>query len=155
MVIGFSAMASQLPGLAPMRGLALATQFAPYPKVFCQATAIDSGEKFETFAATFTLCYQRADGHREELKITPEIYSRLLGPYNRRNVYGAVLAYGPALPAEWRHKTLSYALTNPGLLPTELGLPNDAHDFYVQIRSRSAGSTVTWQLGGKEVEDEL
>ena len=39
------------------------------------------------------------DGVAHSLQLTPDIYGRLQGPYNRRNAYGAALSYGPVLSA--------------------------------------------------------
>ena len=59
--------------------------------------------------------------------MTRELYRRIDGPYNRRNVYGAALAYGPVLStqpatAAMFEDLLSYSLCHPAPLLTELGL---------------------------------
>ncbi|MEM1156959.1 MAG: hypothetical protein AAF571_12120 [Verrucomicrobiota bacterium] len=146
LVWSFSAMAGHVLGIAPLKGLGLASMAAPYTKVFCQAESLEDGRHFETFAARFTLKYLRSDGSTESLQITPEVYQRLAGPYNRRNTYGAVLAYGPALPEDMRRATFRYALIEPGVIVEELGLPADAHDFEIHIESLTRGSEDTWVL---------
>ncbi|MEM6820472.1 MAG: hypothetical protein AAF558_00840 [Verrucomicrobiota bacterium] len=146
LIWGFSAMAGHLLGIAPLKGLGLASMAAPYTKVFCQAESLEDGRRFETFAARFTLTYFRSDGSQEALRVTPELYQRLAGPYNRRNAYGAVLAYGPALPEDMRRATFRYALIEPGVIVKELGLPSDAHDFEIHIQSLTAGWKDTWEL---------
>ncbi|MEM9398642.1 MAG: hypothetical protein AAF984_00390 [Verrucomicrobiota bacterium] len=146
LVWGFSAMIGHICKIPTLKGLGLASGIAPFTKVFCAAESIEDGCFFETFAANFYLHYQMPDGLEHELEITPEVYQKIKGPYNRRNVYGAVLAYGPALPADLQKQTLHYALLNPGIIPTELGLPTDASQFEICIQSRTAGFSNTWTL---------
>lgn len=131
----------QIPAL---KGIGLATSAAPYTKVFCQATALDDGRTFETFAADFELHYQLTDGTKQVTVITPELYQKMQGPYQRRNVYGAVLAYGPALPEDMGKATLRFALQHPGTVPRELGLPEGASHFQVKTISRTQGATSQW-----------
>ena len=42
--------------------------------------------------------------------IVVEAYAQLAGPYNRRNVYGAVVAYGPVLATDARTRPLFEAV---------------------------------------------
>jgi hypothetical protein len=44
------------------------------------------------------------------------------GPYNRRNVYGAALAYAPVLPPALRDPVTKHALCGDAPLLRELGL---------------------------------
>src|SRR5688572_21486770 len=80
LVFGFSAMAGDALGIAPLKGLGVASVAAPLPKVFSAV------QGWETFAADFALLLEYPDGQVEERPLTPEIYARLSGPYNRRNV---------------------------------------------------------------------
>ena len=100
-------------GSQALRGIGLVSGFAPFPKVFCEA------DGYEPFAARFVLSGQLASGESIDIEMTPEIYSRLSGPYIRRNVYGAALAYAPRLPKELRQELHSHL---PQLFK-ELGLP--------------------------------
>ena len=52
---------------------------------------------YETFSSKFEIEIEYLDGRVSSHMLTPEIYSRLEGPYNRRNVFGALIAYGPVL----------------------------------------------------------
>lgn len=141
---GFAAMLGELLHIPALKGLGLASSAAPYTKVFCQAEARTDGRPFETFAAEFRLHYQLKDGKKINLKLTPEMYQKLEGPYLRRNVYGAVIAYAPALPENLKQATLHYALVTPGNLRSELNLPDDAHHFSIQMISRTQGSNDQW-----------
>jgi hypothetical protein len=69
-------------------------------------------------------------GQVQEVTITPELYARLRGPYNRRNPYGAVVAFGPLLHArpETRAMFMSvarHALCGEAPLLRELGVDAD------------------------------
>ena len=100
----------------------------------------------ETFATTFVIRY-RLDGEARALPITPECYQRLRGPYNRRNVYGAVLAYGPVLQRGARTRALfaavsRHALCGDGPLLVELGLDPRRIAGSVRIRLQPRAGAV-------------
>ena len=119
-------MVGYLTGSRVLRGLGLASGIAPYPKVFCEA------EGYEPFAATF-----RVEGaHKEKIALTAERYARLQGPYQRRNVYGAALAYAPRLPDDLRDHLFDKILTPDFTLARELGL-EEIHDPKIIITPRS------------------
>ena len=73
-----------------------------------------------------------AQGH--SLLVTPEVYARLQGPYNRRNVYGAALSYGPVLPPELRDPVMRYAVCGDAPLLRELGIDPDDVRGPVRVR---------------------
>jgi hypothetical protein len=77
-----------------LKGLGAATVASPAPKVF------SSVQGLETYSTRFFLEWIDSDGSARSLELTPEVYSRIDGPYNRRNVYGAALAYGPILSTD-------------------------------------------------------
>jgi len=106
-------MLGHLTGSATLRGLGPLSGISPYPKVFCEA------DGYEPFAATFTLIGENDAGLTQEIPLTAERYAQLAGPYNRRNVYGAALAYAPRLPDDLR----SHLFTKMGPLFEELNLP--------------------------------
>ncbi len=93
LVLGLLQMAADLAGLSTLRGLAGATTASPAPRVFSAV------EGLETYSSRFSIEWHDLDGEAHTLELTPEVYARLRGPYNRRNAYGAVLAYGPELAA--------------------------------------------------------
>ena len=102
----------------------LATQASPAPKVF----TAENG--FETYSSTFFIDWQDRPGSRHTLELTPHVYRGLRGPYNRRNVYGAAIAYAPVLT---RNPRAGRCLSGPhhgfcGRAPllTELGIPGDS-----------------------------
>ena len=60
--------------------------------------------------------------------LTPNVYNGLEGPYNRRNVYGAAIAYGPILASSphtrdmWQ-SVARFAFCEDKSVITELSLP--------------------------------
>jgi hypothetical protein len=149
LAISSTAIVGHVTGLKALKSIGLATGVAPYTKVFCQAECLDSGQTYETFAAEFSICYTNPDGTQVEQKLTPSVYQKIQGPYNRRNVYGAVIAYGPALPESIRTATFKYALTEPGTVAHELGIPADASQVEIIIKSKTRGNNSKWNLTGK------
>ena len=105
-------MIGDLTGFLPLKSIAAATNASPAPKVFSAVQGL------ETYSTRFFL---ELDDRRVEL--TPDVYSRIRGPYNRRNVYGAALAYAPVLPPALRDPVMRRALCGNAPLLRELGLP--------------------------------
>ena len=91
LAIGLLQMTGDLLRIPQLKGLAAATAASPAPKVF------SSVQGLETFSVRFLHRVQRSDGTADSIKLTPEMYSRIHGPYNRRNVFGAALSYAPVL----------------------------------------------------------
>jgi len=121
LVVGLLQMAGDLCGLPALRGIGAATVASPAPKVFPAVRG------FETYSTRFFLEWMDRSGATHSLALTPEVYARLAGPYNRRNVYGAALAYGPVLSTDPRTRpmlqaVMSYAFCGAAPLLKELGL---------------------------------
>lgn len=140
LVVGLAAMAGDALGWTPLKGVALATMASPLPKVFSAV------EGYETFATRFTVIAELPDGSRTLLELTPERARGLRGPYNRRNVYGAALSYGPRLPRPVWEAVFCYGLEPGGPLRTELGVPADARRVSVEIVAKTRGSRDSWLL---------
>lgn len=121
LLIGLLQMVGDLCGLSVLRGIGAATVASPAPKVFSAVRG------FETYSTRFFLEWTDRDGTTHSLELTPEVYARLAGPYNRRNVYGAALAYGPVLVTDPRSRpmvqaVMAYALCGKAPLLRELGI---------------------------------
>jgi hypothetical protein len=108
--LGLAQMAGDLAGVAPLRGIAAATGASPAPKVFSAVQGL------ETYSTRFYI-----EGGGERFELTPELASRMRGPYNRRNVYGAALAYAPVIPPALRDPVVLRAFCGPNPLLRELG----------------------------------
>jgi hypothetical protein len=111
-----------------LKGLGAATTASPAPKVFSSVRGL------ETYSTRFSVEWTDRAGGGHSLHITPEVYARLQGPYNRRNVYGAALAYGPVLPEGLRDPVMRYALCGDAPLLRELGIDPDQIAGPVRIR---------------------
>jgi hypothetical protein len=111
-VLGVAQMAGDVTGFLPLKAVAAATGASPAPKVFSAVQGL------ETYSTRFFL-----DLGGRRVEVTPELYTRIRGPYNRRNVYGAALAYGPVLPPALREPVMRYALCGDAPLLREMGLP--------------------------------
>ncbi|MBD8524991.1 hypothetical protein IFO71_04480 [Pseudoxanthomonas sp. CAU 1598] len=130
--LGTTQMMGDVLGWPGLKGLAAATQVAPAMKVFT------AHQGYETHAAQFALHWRDTAGVDHTRVLDPTTYSRVRGPYNRRNVYGAALAYGPVLRHDSRTRAMQesvtrYAFCSPGTLRNELGLPADASHLRISV----------------------
>jgi hypothetical protein len=119
--LGLFQMSGDVLGLPALKGLGMATAASPAPRVFSSIRGL------ETYSTHFFLEWRSRDGAAHSLPLTPEVYQRLRGAYNRRNAYGAALAAGPALATDPRTErmfqaVLSYALCGEAPVLRELGI---------------------------------
>ncbi len=107
-----------------VRGVGVATVASPLPIVFSHFRGL------ETFSSNFRVKILTKTGETKEFDLTPQLYNQFKGPYMRRNVYGAVVAYGTKMnesrEAELVHSVLLYAFCNPGSLLESLDIPSAA-----------------------------
>ncbi|HEX8699245.1 MAG TPA: hypothetical protein VF815_10445 [Myxococcaceae bacterium] len=131
-VLGLAQMTGDLLGILPLKGVAAATCASPAPKVFSAVRG------FETYSTRFYLEWTDKGGAPRSVPITSELTSNFEGPYNRRNVYGAALAYGPVMPQELRGPVMAYALCGQGRLLSEMGVsaPERGTPFRVRFEPR-------------------
>lgn len=139
-VLGLSQMAADVLGIGMLRGLASATTASPAPRVFSAIRGL------ETYSSSFFVEWQDRGGTSRSLELTPEVYARLGGPSNRRNAYGAVLAYGPTFAIDPNMKALfesaaRYALCDRAPLLRELGIDPDSIDGVIRIRLEPLSSS--------------
>lgn len=114
-------MAGDILHVPALKGLGAATGASPAPRVFSSMRGL------EPYSMRFFIEWRDEAGAERSLRLTPEVYARMRGPYNRRNVYGAVLAAGPVLVSEpltrpLFHSVTSFALCGPSPVLRELGL---------------------------------
>jgi hypothetical protein len=122
LALGMLQMTADLLHLRALKGVAAATAASPAPKVFSSVRGL------ETYSSQFFVEWTDESGMFHSIKIRPETTARLRGPYNRRNVYGAVLAYGPVLQSDPSVRPMfesisRYALCGDAPLLRELGIP--------------------------------
>jgi hypothetical protein len=126
-------MAGDILHLPALKAIALATAASPAPKVFSSVRGL------ETYSTQFYIEWVGTDGLEHSAEITPELNTNIRGPYNRRNVYGAVLAYGPILITDPRSHPMfdsvsRYALCGNAPLLRELDI--DPVDVKEKLRIR-------------------
>ncbi len=134
LVLGLAHMAGDVLGIRALKGFAAATAASPAPKVFSAVQGL------ETFSTRFFLEWTDAAGAAQSLEITPQVYARMTGPYKRRNVYGAVISYGPVLPPALRDPVFRYAVTGDAPLLREVGI-NPIGVTNVRVRYEPLPST--------------
>ena len=144
-LLGFAQMAGDLFHSPTLKAIAAATAASPAPKVFSAVQGL------ETFSTRFFVEWSNATGARHSVEITPERYEHLRGPYNRRNIYGAVLAYGPVLESNPHtlllfNSVASYALCREAPVLKELGIPPEATTESLRIRLQTRSQAVTPDL---------
>lgn len=139
-IFGTVAMLGDLTGCLPLLGIGAASTIAPFPKVFCD------NQGLEGFASEFTIEFDDADGRHVKMPLTPEIYARMRGPYNRRNVYGAAFSFGPKLPPELWRSVFAHGLGPAGTLREEFGLPANATNIVIVIHTKTTGRSDQWEL---------
>ncbi|MBO6936639.1 MAG: hypothetical protein JJ863_16825 [Deltaproteobacteria bacterium] len=91
LILGSLQMVGDVLGVPALVGLGAASHVSPAPKVF---TTIGDAEPF---SASFALELEEEGGNVRHVPLDRAHYERLRGPYNRRNVVGAVVAGGPHL----------------------------------------------------------
>lgn len=135
--LGCLQMVADVAGWRKVQALAAATQVSPAMKVFT------SHQGYETFSPRFSIRYTTVAGERADIALTPESYG-LQGPYNRRNAYGAALAYAPVLVAGdntrgMLNSIMRYGFCDPAPLVTELGLDglDGTHPITIVIDPRT------------------
>lgn len=141
-VLGLLQMAGDLFRLPALRAVGAATAASPAPKVFSAVRGL------ETYSTRFFLEWNDRQGASHSLELTPTVYRRLRGPYNRRNVLGAVTAYGPVLSTDVRTRPMflavaRYALCGKAPLLAELGIDRSKVSDSVRVRLEALpGSTL-------------
>jgi hypothetical protein len=93
----------------------------------------------ETYSAVYFIEWSDASGKAHSVRLTPELNENFQGPYNRRNIYGAALAFGPVLAANPKAKpmlmqVLRKALCGDAPILRELGIDTSGLVQPVRIR---------------------
>ncbi len=136
--LGLLQMAGDVLGVPALRGLGAATGASPAPKVFSASRGL------ETYSSRFFLEWTDAQGREQSKLLDSEMYAGVRGPYNRRNTYGAVLAYAPLLASDPATQPMlesvsRYALCGEAPLLRELGLDpaEDRRNLRVRLAPRA------------------
>lgn len=121
LILGLLQMCADLCGLSAIKAIAASTGASPAPKVFSAVRGL------ETFSSRFYIEWDDTAGEVHSMEITSERNGGILGPYNRRNVFGAALAYGPVLSSNEHTEAMfrdvsRYAFCGAAPLLQELGI---------------------------------
>lgn len=140
LAFGLIQMGGDLLQSSPMKGIGAAWLVSPAPKVF------SSVKGFETYSTQTFLDWTDRDGVPQSIEFTSDSYSNLSGPYNRRNIYGAALAYGPVFAEDDRLKPIfqsvvDFALTGEAPLLVELGVDMETVTWPLTLRYVPAEGT--------------
>ena len=143
-VLGLMQMAGDLLGIDALKGIGAVSGASPAPKVFSSVMGL------ETYSTDFFIEGRDAEGRRVTVPLTSERYADIRGPYNRRNVYGAALVYGPILSTETTTAAMydaiiTFALCGDAPIARELELPLDPAREPIRIRLEPQPGT---DLGG-------
>jgi hypothetical protein len=134
-VLGLMQMTGDALHLTPLKAVALATAASPAPRVF------SSVDGFEAYSTRFAIEWTDREAGAHAVDVTPAVYARLRGPYNRRNAYGAAMAGGPVLVEHPHLHGLFDAIARHALCGTapvgrELGVDVDGADGPLRVRYR-------------------
>ncbi len=116
-----------------VKAIGAALQASPAPKVFTAQNG------FETYSSRFFIDWLDSEGGWHSLELTPSVYRRMQGPYNRRNAYGAAISYAPVLLSNPRTKPLVDSVAHYGFcgnapLLSELGIPRSTVVYPLRVR---------------------
>lgn len=138
--IGSLSMLGSVTGVDAVKGMGFMTTASPLPLVFSKFRGV------ENFSSEYYMDVRYRTGETESLMITDEMYERSGGPYNRRNPYGAVLAYGPMLtkPNEivLRDKVMEYSACGQGSFMKEIGITKPIEHIRVTVKSKTKAKPV-------------
>jgi hypothetical protein len=138
-LIGLLQPIGYLLGNKSIKGIGQASGSSPLPIVFTEVKGV------ETFASNFYIQFINNEGNNAEYQITPHLYSKLKGPYNRRNIYGCAISYGPILKKEIWESILNYGICGKVLLK-EMGLPLTGKNYSIRIKTKTSRKNDEWIL---------
>ena len=121
-----------------IKGLGFASGSSPLPFVFSAYNGV------ETFSTTFELDITFKNGTNMIKMMDNKLYGMLDGPYNRKNVYGAIFSHGPFFDKpemiEIRQQVLYWGLCEPGILAKEFEINDDIKETIINVRSKTIGN---------------
>jgi hypothetical protein len=120
-----------------MKGIAVMSTASPLPFVF------SSYQGVETFSTTFKLDVTFQNRTKQSVMMDHKLYGKLQGPYNRKNVIGAMFSHGPFFTDERmiqiRDQILDWAFCK-GHLTKEFGIDDNIKNVFITIKSKTVGN---------------
>ena len=150
--VGLIQMIGDIGQIPALKGIGAALNASPAPKVFCSANSL------ETFSSRFLIEWSDSEGKIQSILLAPGSASKIKGPYNRRNVYGAILSYGPVLEANplmrpLYESVLSYGVKKEAPLLAAMGIDPEEIEGNLSISVQPRGGAQVDHLNlKKEVE---
>lgn len=127
-----------------MRGIGIVSTASPLPFVFSSYNGI------ETFSTKLSMNGTFQNGTQCNFDIDHKLYSKLKGPYNRRNVIGAIFSHGPFFDnpnmIKIRDQTLYWGFCKPGKLLEEFGIHDELKSVNIKVKSKTIGNDGEWML---------
>ncbi len=129
---------------SPLSQQSAAFVSSPLPLVFSSFKGV------ETFSTTFDLSVGFTNATRMNIALDVERYSQLTGSYHRRNIYGAIFAFGPFFDTpqsiKMRQDILHYGICEPGLVRQEMGMLEPIRHLNITVKSKTRGERRQWNL---------
>lgn len=117
------------------REIGFTTASSPLPLVFSAFNG------HETYSTGFNVTVTYANGTKIHAPLDADLYNKMHGSYNRRNVYGAVFTHGPFFDRDnlikIRQNILFNAVCNPGTLVNEFEFSGDVKNMHVDVYARA------------------
>jgi sterol desaturase/sphingolipid hydroxylase (fatty acid hydroxylase superfamily) len=117
------------------REICFITASSPLPLVFSAFNG------HETYSTGFNITVTYKNGTKIHSLLDANLYDRMHGSYNRRNVYGAVFTHGPFFDTNGlitiRQNILYHAVCVPGSLINEFGFSGDVENMHVDVYARA------------------
>lgn len=120
-----------------MKGIATISTASPLPFVFSAYQGI------ETFSTKLAMEVTFKNGTEIRIDLDHKLYSKMKGPYNRKNVIGAVFSHGPFFQdpklIQIRDQILDWGFCK-GHLVEEFGIHDQVQKAIIDIRSKTKGN---------------
>jgi len=142
--IGTSNTIGYTQNMQTLTGFGIASCASPRPFVFSVYNGV------ETFSTEYRIGIHYNNGTTLYCNLDNKIYGSLKGPYNRKNVYGAVLSHGPFFNTpeliRIRDEILTWGLCGPAPLAEEFGFGGSISSSLIEVGSKTKGENRTWSV---------
>lgn len=138
LLIGLTSSIGHITNNGKIKGLGFASGASPLPLVFSVYNDI------ETFSTTFDIEATLLNDTVIQINLNKDNYGLLKGPYNRRNVFGAVFSHGPFFNMDTmiklRQRILYYGFCEKRVLIKEFGYDEYVKSVHITVKSKTVGN---------------
>lgn len=141
-IIAFGSIIGYIFFMPKVQAISFATAASPLPLVFSVYNGV------ETFTFNYTDIIINNSSHLD----VNDVYNHIEGPYNYRNVIGAMFAYGPLFEKdtkmyELRQIILKWAICRKNICKNWDLVPQILHNITIDIKSKTRGfENHSWQI---------